>query len=264
MNFTHAYAPLSLSRMGQKTESTRISAMSKSPWTKALVLAGLLCSPLLRLDAQTSFATSYDQHWNFEDCNGHVWQIVFTYGSNSFGYMDLTRAANAPPAASGTRLSSFSTPTDQHWVFQTPDGHIRQIVYSKAGFSNDDLTQRAGVPPGMLYSGLSSFATTKDQHWVYQTFDGHIRQIVFTYSPTGFSNDDLTQRAGVPPGTLYSELSSFATSTDQHWVYQTGEGVSMRSCLRTVRAGSATTISPRGQASQPKIIPCSAPDWAAS
>jgi hypothetical protein len=212
--------------MGKKTEPTRVSATSKSSWAKSVILAGLLCTALPRLDAQTSFATGYDQHWSYEDCNGHIWQIVFSYGSISFGYMDLTRAANAPPAASGTKLSSFSTATDQHWVFQTPDGHIRQIVYtySSGGFSNDDLTQRAGAEVAMLYSGLSSFATTYDQHWVYQTFDGHIRQIVFTYSSGRFGTGDLTVAASAEPGTLYSELSSFATTNDQHWVYQTSDG----------------------------------------
>jgi hypothetical protein len=226
MNFTQTYAPLSLSRRSQTRTPTLALGTSKWFWTKVLVLAGLLFSPFLCLEAQTSFGTSYDQHWSFETCDGHIWQIVYTYGTGSFGYLDLAQAASAQPAAAGTRLSSFATSNDQHWVFQTSDGHIHQIVYtySNGRFSNDDLTKRANALPGVLYGGLSSFATSNDQHWVFQTSDGHIRQIVYTYSNGGFSNDDLTQRANALPGVFYGGLGSFATSNDQHWVFHTSDG----------------------------------------
>lgn len=226
MNFTQAYTPLALSPTGQNTKPALAGAARNSFWIKALVLAGLLFSPFLRLEAQNSFATSYDQHWNFATCDGHIWQIVYTYSNGSFGYMDLTRAANAPPAAIGTTLSSFATAADQHWVYTTSDGHVRQIVYtySFGGFSVDDLTLRANAPqPASLYAGLGSFATAVDQHWVYVTGDGHVRQIVYTYSNGMFSNDDLTQRANAPVVTT-GGLSAFATGVDQHWVFRTSDG----------------------------------------
>jgi hypothetical protein len=175
----------------------------------------------------SSFATSYDQHWVYLTGDGHIWQIVYTYSNGSFGYMDLTQAANAPFAAIYGGLSSFATATDQHWVFMTNDGHVHQIVlnnYNKwfSWFSNDDLTHEATAPAATM-SGLGAFATGSDQHWVFQTNDGHVRQIVLTYSTGGFRNDDLTRMANAPAYS-FGDLSAFATATEQHWVFQSRDG----------------------------------------
>ncbi len=230
MHSTEKFRPLATSsRMGQKIQGALATLTGARMRTKVLILAALLCNPSLHLEAQNavaSFATNYDQHWVFETSNGHIWHIVYTYSDGSFGYGDLTQAASAPPAAAGSGLSSFSTDYDQHWVFQTSDGHIGQIVYTygSGSFGYGDLTQAANAPPAAIGSGLSSFATANDQHWVFETSDGHVRQIVFTYSSSGFSNDDLTQRANAPSAVIATGLTSFATDKDQHWVFQTSDG----------------------------------------
>jgi hypothetical protein len=95
----------------------------------------------------STFATDSDQHWVYETGDGHIWQIVYTYATRSFGYMDLTQAATAPAALAGSGLSTFATASDQHWVFETSDGHIRQIVYTYAthSFGNLDVTEAASA-----------------------------------------------------------------------------------------------------------------------
>jgi hypothetical protein len=246
MNLTETFALAATSfRLGRKIQLTRATATGERIWAKVLILAALLCSPSLQLEAQNataSFATANDQHWIFETSNGHIWQIVYTYSNGSLAssdltYNELTRETYAPAAAPASGLSGFATSNDQHWVFETSDGHIWQIVYtySNGSFGSGDLTLAANgahvvsgtlgaPPPAAPGSGLSSFATNNDQHWVFQTSNGHIWQIVYTYSNGSFGSGDLTQGTGAPTSAIGMGLSSFATDKDQHWIFETTDG----------------------------------------
>jgi hypothetical protein len=127
--------------------------------------------------------------------------------------------------------ASFATANDQHWIFETSNGHIWQTVYtySNGSLASSDLTHNAltretYAPAAAPASGLSGFATSNDQHWVFETSDGHIWQIVYTYSSGSFGSGDPTSAANAPPAAIGSGLASFATSNDQHWVFETSDG----------------------------------------
>ncbi len=171
--------------------------------------------------ALTMFQTAAAQTWSYEDANGHIWQIVYSNGS--WGYMDVTAAANAPVTTLSSGLTMFQTAeSSQTWSYD-PNGHIWQIVYSNGGWGYMDVTAAANAPVVALGSGLTMFQTAASQIWSYEDANGHIWQIVYSNGSWGYM--DVTAAANAPVATLSGGLTMFqAAASSQTWSYQDANG----------------------------------------
>jgi hypothetical protein len=180
--------------------------------------------PPIPISAVSTFATSYDQHWSYQGTSQHIYQIVLS--SSGWGWEDVSaQAPSAPLPAYGTAIGTFATSYDQHWSYQGTSGHIYQIVLSSSGWGWEDVSAQvpsAPVPPEG--APLSNFYTAPDQHWSYVGSSGHIYQIVLSPNNSWGWEDVTAQVPGATAPAAGTALSTFATSYDQHWVYQTSSG----------------------------------------
>ena len=138
----------------------------------------------------------------------HIHQLFSNPGVTWYT-ADLTAAASATPAASGTGLSAFAdlSAGNQDVFYVGTDQHVHQL-FSDPGVAwyPEDLTSIAGAVPATSGTGLSAFAdpTYGNQDVFYVGTDQHVHQF--------FSNPGVTWYVGDVTGgaAANSALSSFA------------------------------------------------------
>lgn len=133
---------------------------------------------------------------------------------------DLTAAAGAPPAATGSALDGYQTtsPNQQHVNYIGTDGHIHELWYANT-WTHNDLTKATGAPLAAPGSPLDGYASPNQQHVNYIGIDGHIHELWYG---TQWAHNDLTAAAGgAPPAVLDSTLDGYVTASpnQQHVNY---------------------------------------------
>ncbi len=93
----------------------------------------------------------------------------------------------------------------QHVVYQSGDGHLRELFYPLGGTGNvwqtTDLTAATGARTANYYCPLTSWADPYNQHVAYETADGHVHELYYPIGGTGplWQTTDLTAATGAPP-----------------------------------------------------------------
>jgi len=133
---------------------------------------------------------------------------------------DLTAAAGAPPAATGSALDGYQTtsPNQQHVNYIGTDGHIHELWYANT-WTHNDLTKATGAPLAAPGSPLDGYASPNQQHVNYIGIDGHIHELWYG---TQWAHNDLTEAAGgAPPAAPGSGLDGYVTASpnQQHVNY---------------------------------------------
>ena len=137
---------------------------------------------------QTDFNSQ--QHVNFIGTDHHVHELVY---SNRWSHNDLTAAAGAPNAASGSALDGYETSFNkqQHVNFIGTDNHVHELVYSSS-WSHNDLTAAAGAPNAVTVGRLDGYQTSfnSQQHVNFIGPDNHVCELVYS---SRWSYNDLIQ-----------------------------------------------------------------------
>jgi hypothetical protein len=91
--------------------------------------------------ALTSFVKSDGEHIWYLDTNRHLNQLWYT---SSYGWVnqDITAAAGATLAVTGSALTSFSISDGDHIVYLDSSNHVHQLYYNNSGYGwgDQDLT----------------------------------------------------------------------------------------------------------------------------
>jgi hypothetical protein len=169
--------------------------------------------------ALTSFVSgsgsSAQEHVVVLNAAQNVYQLV-TDSGGSWTFQDLTAAASAHPAASGTALSSF-VDSFQHVLYLGTNQHVYQLYYN-GKWVVQDLTTMSGAPSVASGSALTSFVTGSQEHAFYLGTSQHVYQLV-TNSSGKWTYQDLTALAGGALAASGSALASFSDSVGQHVLY---------------------------------------------
>src|SRR6185437_16172768 len=138
----------------------------------------------------------------YEGANQHVYQMYFDPNSG-WHAQDVTAAAGAPTAASGSALTSFFNPAGnvQQIFYEGANQHVYQMYFDpSSGWHAQDVTAAAGAPIAGSGSALTSFfnPTGNLQQVFYEGTNQHVYQMWF--DPTsGWHAQDVTAAAGAPP-----------------------------------------------------------------
>lgn len=93
---------------------------------------------------------------------------------------NLTVAASAPPAASGSALDGYQTtsPNQQYVNYIITDNRVHELVYTDR-WLHSDLTAATGVPLAAPGSPLDGYKSPGQQHVGYLGADNHIHDLVY-------------------------------------------------------------------------------------
>jgi hypothetical protein len=170
--------------------------------------------------ALTSWANVGYQHVIFVSPDQHVRELYYSDAGGGWGGTDVTAAAGAPVAVSGSALTSWADPGYQHVAFVSPDQHVRELYYPLAGggWACADLTAATGAPVAVSGSALTSWADPGYQHVVFVSADQHVRELYYPLAGGVWANADLTAATGAPPA-VAAALTSWADAHYQHVVF---------------------------------------------
>lgn len=172
----------------------------------------------------TAYLDGSDQHVDYLDANGHVWELY-----NPGGYWvtpsDLTATAHAP--AAGGELSGYAgTDGSQHINYEALSTtnnvcHIEELYWrSGINWTNNDLTSVAQpgyggavVPPACMAGGSLGIASYWDwggaQHVFFVGSDGHVHELYDPYSGGQWQDNDLTAWANTSSWPNYVGLDAY-------------------------------------------------------
>ena len=159
----------------------------------------------------TSWADPRFQHVVYLTADGHLHEMYLRLGGRKWSHGDLTANIGAPPAASGSALTSWADPRFQHVVYLSPDEHVHELYFPVGGqeWSHGDLTATIGAPAAASGSALSSWTDPRFQHVVYLSPDAHVHEMFFPIGGRKWSHGDLTA-GGAPAAAQGSDLTSWA------------------------------------------------------
>jgi RHS repeat-associated protein len=145
--------------------------------------------------ALTSFASSDgNYHVVYFDANNHVNQLAG--GGSNWSNQDITAAAGAGAAASGSALAGYAGTYAPHIYYQGTNQHIYQFWLNGSTWVNNDLTAASGtsiVPPSG--TKLTSFLDSLGEHSFYRGQDNHVYQLFWNGST--LANQDLMDMAAL-------------------------------------------------------------------
>lgn len=124
----------------------------------------------------TAFADSLGEHIFFQGTNYHIYQLYYSYSSNSWlGVEDLTEGTDGVLPEYGAPLTSFEDSIGEHVAWEDTNYNLHQLYYSFSTrtWSDQNLSSAAGLPSSYLcsFSPLASMATSGDEYISF-TFSG--------------------------------------------------------------------------------------------
>lgn len=186
---------------------------------RAFVITLLCFAPLAKPEsALTSFFnTSSNQQELFYIGADH--SIYEAYWSQGFAWQggNVTAAANIPPAAFGSPLTSFFDPSSnqQHVLYISANQHIYQAFWDpNVGWQGQDVSASTNLPEAAFGSSLMSFfnPSSNQQQVFYIGPDQNLYELYWT--PGVFwQGENVTAAAKVPSAALGSSLTGFFNSS---------------------------------------------------
>ncbi len=146
--------------------------------------------------------TDGSQHVNFIGTDGHVRELYFHPGAQSWVNNDLTgKSGNGIAPAPGSPLDGYwLLDGTQHVNFIGTDGHVHELYFKPgAEWVNNDLAVLSkfdgpNPAPGSALHGYSG--TDGSQHVNFIGTDGHVREFYFHLGAQSWVNNDLTVLSG--------------------------------------------------------------------
>jgi catechol 2,3-dioxygenase-like lactoylglutathione lyase family enzyme len=228
--------------------------------------------------ALDGYATDWNnqQHVNFIDFEGSVWELVYKDGIG-WDSTNLTGAAKewgSVPAAPGSVLDGYVTGwnNQQHVNFLDDQGNVGELVY-KDGFGWDftNLTSTAQsanpkLPRATTGSALDGYVTAwnSQQHVNFIDDQGNVWELVYQ-DGIGWWSTNLTAAANSPyPAALDSPLDGYVTAwnNQQHVNFIDNEGNVWELAYQDGGGWWSTNLTVTAQRSSPVTVPAAAPDSA--
>ncbi|MGC2697505.1 MAG: hypothetical protein WA738_17090, partial [Candidatus Angelobacter sp.] len=214
-------------------------------------------NPASNSSLNSYFDASGLYHIFYEAANQHLYEI-YGNGNVPTGYIDLTLAAGAPPAASGSALAFFfDSGNSPHWAYIGTTGRINLIAQVGTAYNFYDLTTWAGNSPAAAPGSplIASFqATNYAQMWSYIGVNQHIYQLYGNSISAPAYTDITASAASAPVAASGSALAFFMDSGNSpHWAYigTTGRinliaqvGTAYSFCDLTTWAGNSPAAAP--------------------
>jgi predicted heme/steroid binding protein len=154
----------------------------------------------------SSFNDSPGQHIFYLGANGHVYQLYYSYSSQTWVDQDLTAQTGGPPAASGSALTSFAD-SQEHVVYQG-NQNIYQLVTHPGGW------QYQALPYGSLVPAQGTPLTS--------TADAHGNEFVFYCGPNGCPAYALIYNGSVWKSYYLAFSASPGIPSKSTWASQVG------------------------------------------
>lgn len=182
----------------------------------------------------SSYSDSNGEHIFFLGTNQHVYQLWFEDSANKWVPVeDLTAAAGAPVAQSGSSLAAFDDDGSQDRVFyEGTNGHIYELFTKTGGtWVYGDLTSATGAAAAVVGSPITAFPNPQVEYVLYlgpPVEDGGFGQVsplyeLFYNGATTWTNYNILagwSPDGVSVGTrlFSSSLSSSFCGSECGWV----------------------------------------------
>jgi RHS repeat-associated protein len=168
--------------------------------------------------ASSALTTLFDSggtyRWAFQGSNQHLYEITYNNATGG-GYQDLTAAAGAPVAATGTALASYQVGQQLQWYFLDTNNHVDHIICTIGSTSCmwQDLTTATGAPAAVTGSALTAFADSSTlSYWAFVGSNQHVYEGYWTGS---FGYNDLNATAPkevADSGTVSLNIGAFTAT----------------------------------------------------
>ncbi len=182
-------------------------------------------SPRMRATGSiSSFAIESDQYVYYEDVNGHLQELYYDAGTNSWSNQDVTLLTDSPLSSEGS-FAAISLSDGVHIYYIASDQHLQQLFFSTAAgvWYSQDLTVATGGPLALdssEQSSVAAFASNDGQHVYYVANDQHVQQLFYSTAANQWSSQDLTAFTGGPLASVYAPaVSGLAAADGQHVYY---------------------------------------------
>lgn len=188
----------------------------------------------------SSYFDSNGEHIFFLGTNHHVYQLWFEDSANKWVPVeDLTAAAGAPVAQSGSSLAAFNDDSSQDRVFyEGTNEHIYELFTKTGGtWVYGDLTSATGAAAAVSGSPITAFPNPQVEYVLYlgpPVEDGGFGQVsplyeLFYNGATAWTNYNILadwSPDGVAVGTKLTSgpLPSSFCGSECGWVLYTGAG----------------------------------------
>jgi RHS repeat-associated protein len=124
-------------------------------------------------------------HVFYLDANRHVHEQALVSGA--WRDQDITIASGGPAVASGSALSSFSSPNSispEHVFYLDATQHAHELIFSAGTWRDQDVTGFSGAPAAMPASQLTSYMDAFGEHLLYVS-NQHIIHLSFGSTTAG-------------------------------------------------------------------------------
>jgi len=143
--------------------------------------------------ALAGFSDSFGEHAFYLGTNQHVYQLYFSFSTDTWANYDLTAMTGNTLAASGSALAGFSDSFGEHAFYLGTNQHVYQLYFSSSTdtWANQDLTAVTGDTLAASGSKLAGFSDSSGEHAFYLGTNQQVFQLYWT-STTGWQNQDLS------------------------------------------------------------------------